>query len=102
MVCILKMVCPLWHLYYILKIALDMSSFQRIKYSPYAVKPVHAITSIKQSLFSCPVIENFIGIEPILRGYLSYKATFSMSQSWPLNTVLTVLVHIIQIKFIGF
>jgi hypothetical protein len=30
----------------------------------------------------CPVIENFIWIEPLLRGHLSYKATFSLSQVW--------------------
>ena len=40
------------------------------------VKPAHVVTSIKQSpvlkghLF-CPVIENFIWIEPLLRGHLS-------------------------------
>ena len=33
---------------------------------------------IKRSLFSCPVIEHFIWIEPLLRGHLSYKATFSL------------------------
>jgi hypothetical protein len=37
-----------------------------------------------------PVIENFIWIEPLLRGHLCYKATFSLSQWWPLNTSLTV------------
>jgi len=31
----------------------------------------HAFTSIKRSPFSCPVIENFIWIEPLFRGYLS-------------------------------
>ena len=30
-------------------------------------------------------------IERLLRGDLSYKATFSLSQGWPLNTGLTVL-----------
>jgi len=40
--------------------------------------------------FSCPFIENFIWIEPLLRGHLSYKATFSLSQRWPLNTGLTL------------
>jgi len=30
--------------------------------------------------FSYPVIENFIRIEPLLRGHLSYKATFSLPQ----------------------
>jgi hypothetical protein len=35
-----------------------------------------AVTCIKRSPFSCPVIENFIYIEPLLRGHLSYKATF--------------------------
>jgi hypothetical protein len=53
---------------------------------------ITAITSIKQSPFSCPVIENFIWIEPLLRGHLSYKATISLSQRWPLNTGLTVLL----------
>ena len=51
----------------------------------YTVKPAHVVTSIKQS----PVLkghlflvlsENFIRIEPLLRGHLSYKATFSLSQ----------------------
>ena len=35
------------------------------------VKPAHVVTSIKQSHFSCPVIENFIWIEHLLRGPLS-------------------------------
>ena len=54
------------------------------------VKPAHAVTCIKRSPFSCPVIENFIWIEPLLRGHLSYKASFSVSQRWPLNTGLTI------------
>ena len=41
---------------------------------------------------SCLVIENFIWIESLLRGHLSYKATFSLTQMWPLNTGLTVYV----------
>ena len=51
----------------------------------YTVKPVHAVTSVKQSpvlqrsQFSCPIIEHFIGIELHLKGYMSYKATFSLS-----------------------
>jgi hypothetical protein len=40
--------------------------------------------------FSCPVIEKYILIEPLLRGHLSYKATFSSSQRGPLNTGLTI------------
>jgi hypothetical protein len=36
--------------------------------------------------FSCPVIENFIWIETLLWGHLSYKATFSVTHRWPLNT----------------
>ena len=44
------------------------------------VKPAHVVTCIKRSPFSCPVIENFILIEPLLRGHLSYKTTFSLSQ----------------------
>jgi hypothetical protein len=61
----------------------------------YRVKPAHVVTSIKQSpefkaTFSCPVIKDFIWIEPLLRGHLSYKVTFYLSQKWPLNTGLTV------------
>ena len=36
-------------------------------------------------------IENYIWIETLLRGHLSYKATLSLSQRWPLNRGLTVL-----------
>ena len=59
------------------------------------VKPVHVVTSIRQSPVSkghicSPVIENFIWIEPLLSGHLSYKATISWSQRWSLNTGLTV------------
>jgi hypothetical protein len=57
-----------------------------------AVKPAHAVTCIKRSPFSCPVIDNFILIEPLLRGHQFYKTTFSLSQWWPLNTDLTVLI----------
>ena len=39
-----------------------------------------AVTCIKRSPFSYPVIDNFISIELLLRGHLSYKATFSLSQ----------------------
>jgi hypothetical protein len=42
------------------------------------------------SPFSCPVIENLIWIEPLLRGHLSYKATFSLYQLWPLDIGLTI------------
>jgi hypothetical protein len=52
----------------------------------FTVKPAIVVTSIKQSPFSCPVIEHFIRIEPLLRDQLSYNATFSSSQWWPLNT----------------
>jgi hypothetical protein len=53
-----------------------------------------AVTCIKSLPFSCPVIYNFILIEPVLRGYLSYNATFSLSQRWPFNTGLTVYIHV--------
>jgi hypothetical protein len=59
-------------------------------------KPVHVATSMKQSPFSSPVIENFMWIEPLLRGYLSFKASFSLSQWWPLNTGLTVCLKCIE------
>ena len=41
------------------------------------------VTSIKQSPvfkghLSCPVIKEFISTEPLLRGHLYYKATFSL------------------------
>ena len=42
-----------------------------------------------------PFIENFIWIKPLLRGHLSYKANFSLSQWWPLNTSLTLHVHFV-------
>ena len=44
---------------------------------------LHTVTCIKRSPFSCPVIENFIWIEPFLRDH-----TFSLTQRWPLNTGL--------------
>ena len=44
------------------------------------VKPARAVTCIKRSPFSYPVIENFIWIEPLLRGHLSYRVTFSLFQ----------------------
>jgi len=50
------------------------------------VKPAHAVSCIRRSHISCPVIENFIWIEPLLRGLLSYQATFSLSERWPINT----------------
>ena len=40
------------------------------------LKPVHAVTCIKRSHFSCPVIENFISIEPLLRGHLFKRPLF--------------------------
>ena len=55
------------------------------------VTPDQTVTCIKRSYFSWPVIEHFIWIEPFIRGHLSYKVTFSLSQRWPLNTGLTVL-----------
>jgi hypothetical protein len=55
------------------------------------VKPAHTVTFIKRSHFSCPVIESFIWIGPLLRGHLSYKVTFSWFQGWPLNTGSTLL-----------
>ena len=65
----------------------------------YTVRPAHAVTSIavtciKKSFFSCPLIENFIWIKPLLRSHLSYKATFFFLQRWPLNTGLTRLFNV--------
>jgi hypothetical protein len=44
------------------------------------IKPAHAVTCIKHSPFSCPVIGNFIWIEPLLRGHMSYNATLFFSK----------------------
>ena len=59
-----------------------------------------AVSCNKRSPFSYPDIENFIWIEPLLRGHLSYKVTFSLYQRWPLNTGLTVFFFL-QIKFLS-
>jgi hypothetical protein len=45
---------------------------------------------VKRSHLSFPVIKNFTWIEPLLRGYLSDKAAFSLFKWWPFNTGLTV------------
>ena len=39
------------------------------KFKINTVKPAHVVTCIKRYIFSCPVIENFICIEPLLRGH---------------------------------
>jgi hypothetical protein len=48
------------------------------------------LACIKRLPFSCPFTKIFTWIEPLLRGHLSYKATFSLSLKWPLNTGLTI------------
>ena len=53
---------------------------------------IKAVACIKRSPFYCPVIENVIWIEPLLRSHLSYQATFYVSHKWPLNTRLTVYI----------
>ena len=50
---------------------LDGSVLLYKKHIKNTVKPAHVVTSIKRSPFSYPVIENFILIEPLLRGHLS-------------------------------
>ena len=42
----------------------------------YIVKDVQVVTYVERSHFSCPVIENFLGIEPLLRDHLSKKTLF--------------------------
>jgi hypothetical protein len=64
--------------------------YTALNYGINRVKPDHAVTCIKRTHYSFPVIENSIWIEPLLRGHMSCKATFSLSQSWPPNTGLTV------------
>ena len=53
-----------------------------------------SVTCIKRSRFSCPVIPNLMWIEPLLWAKLSYQATFSFSQSWPLYTGLIIYIYI--------
>ena len=78
-------------------------SYQIVEWLPtyieiVIVKSAHVVTSIKQSpvfkghLFFFPFKEYFVGIEPVLRGHLSYKTTSSLSQRWPLNAGLNVYV----------
>ena len=62
--------------------------------SAYTVKALQGVvTCVKRSPFSCPIIEKFIWIEPLLRGHLYWKITFSLSQRWPPNACLTVYHH---------
>jgi hypothetical protein len=49
---------------------------------------------LSSHLYSCHVIENYIWIEPLLIGHLSYKATFYLSHRWPLYTGLIVLYYV--------
>jgi len=72
------------------------------------IKSTHAITSIKQSpvfkghLFNCPVIEDFIWIELLLRVRLSYKAMFSLSQKWPLDCIYHLcIIHVHYYMYLG-
>ena len=58
----------------------------------HAVTSIKAVACIKRSRFYCPVIENVIWIEPLLKGHLLYQATFYVSHRWPLNTRLTVYI----------
>ena len=72
------------------------------RFNPYETfydKDKKNVTCIKRSPFSCPVIESSIWIEPLLRGHLSYKATFSLSQRWPLKRGLTVFTFVLYIEW---
>ena len=74
----------IWHcvqnIFYILKwdffTGSNYNKIWIVDHKHSTIKPMHVVTCIKRSPFSCPVIENFIWIEPLLRGLLSYKATF--------------------------
>jgi len=61
-----------------------------------------AVTYIKRSPFPRLAIENFIWNEPLLRGHLSYKMIFSLSQLRPLNTGLTVVVCLLVLFLMQF
>ena len=57
---------------------------------------------MQSSLLSSHRYENFIWIKPVLRGHLSYKATLSLSQQWPLITGLTVYTYFLSLKFVKY
>ena len=87
---------PMWspllsdHLY--LKVTLVFHG-QKVENQAYLLmwSPLLSSHLYLKVTFSYPVREDFIWTEPFLRGYLSYKATFSLSQRWPLNTGLIVI-----------
>ena len=63
------------------------------------VNPVHVVISFKQSsvlkshiLLALSQKISYEWIEHLLRSYMSYKATFSLSQRWPLNTGFTLRI----------
>jgi hypothetical protein len=59
------------------------------RFECYGITTYHEVSS--NAVIEKCVIENFIWIEPILRGHLSYQATFFLCpKRWPLNTCLTV------------
>ena len=63
------------------------------------VKPAYAVTSIKQSyVLKCHL---FVLIEPLLRGHLSYNATFFCTKGDLLIHVLLYLISIIIFKHIS-
>lgn len=66
----------------------------------HTVTPADMVTYIKIYHFSSPCIEIFTWIEPPLIEHFCYKTTFSLSQKWPFNTGLTVLVVFFLSKLI--
>ena len=80
---------------------LQLKSIQHLRHT---VKTGHVITSIKQSpvlkghLFLVLSLKMSYEFEHLLRGHLSYKAIFPLSDSprRPLNTGLAVYVNLIK------
>ena len=59
-------------------IFLNLSNIYFMKFQ-HTVIPIYILKTLFN--FSCPLIENFIWIEPLLRGHLSYKVIFICPKS---------------------
>jgi hypothetical protein len=73
------------HYLYLVFCSINLSSTQEGSSWKQIFKPSHLIILI---IFAIRV-EHFTSIEIIIRGHLSYKTTFTLTQMWPLNTSLT-------------
>jgi hypothetical protein len=67
--------CEYFIFYKIIYVYTCNAKLYTISTKQYAIQPCDVVTCIKKSPFSCPVIETFVWIGPVLRGRLSYKDT---------------------------